>query len=47
MCEPRAEPSVLELCRGEARNRLSLGAVPMKELTIYRLDAQALERLSK
>ena len=26
---------------------LSLGAVPMKEWTVYRLDASALERLSK
>lgn len=26
---------------------LSLGAVPMKELTVYRLDTTALERLSK
>ena len=51
-------PLLLEFIKGIARYEkmenepsidfyLSLGAVPMKEWMVYRLDASALERLSK
>ena len=44
MCEPRAEPSLLELCRGEARNRinsnLSVSFVIYRSTHIFALKTQ-------